>query len=252
MPDRREGAAARRAVRAPACGGSRRSVRPPEGDPADGRRRRGVGGGDEGPRRARTPRWCPNTRGAQRALAAGFTRDRGGGLGQRHAQPAQRQPLHRRVARRHRRADRAAARRRRHCRGDRRDQLRLPVRGGRRPGAGGRRSSTGWSPTAPTGSRSATPPAWRTPAPGPRAASTAVRDRQPGRAAAAALPQHPGHGAGEHARPRWSWASPSSTRASAGSAAARTRRAPAATWPPRRSCTCCTTWASTPASTSTR
>ncbi|GAB3994946.1 hypothetical protein GCM10029992_10860 [Glycomyces albus] len=47
-------------------------------------------------------------------------------------------------------------------------------------------------------------------------------------------------------------ASPSSTRASAASADAPTRPAPPATSPPKRSCTCCTTWGSTPASTSTR
>ncbi len=47
----------------------------------------------------------PNSRGAQRALAAGFTRDRGRGLRHRHAQPAQRQPVDRGVAGRHHRAD---------------------------------------------------------------------------------------------------------------------------------------------------
>ena len=46
-------------------------VRAPEGDPADGRRRRGVAGpaGDG----VRYSALVPNTRGAQRALAAGFT-----------------------------------------------------------------------------------------------------------------------------------------------------------------------------------
>ena len=89
-----------------------------------------------------------------------------------------------------------------------------------------------------------------------RAGSASCVDRGPRpprrRAAAAALPQHPGYGAGQHA-----------DRAGAGGHRVRrerrrARRLPvragsdAATWPPRRSCTCCTTWASTPASTWTR
>ena len=46
-------------------------------------------------------------------------------------------------------------------------------------------------------------------------------------------------------------ASPPSTRPSAGWAAAPTRRAQPAIWPPRTWCRCCTPWASRPASTST-
>ena len=226
-------------------------LRAPEGDPADGRRRRGVGGA---PRRHPDVRYSalvPNSRGAQRALAAGFTRDRGGRLGL--ATPTTARNVNRSTDES---LDDIAALiallhdGRRHRRGDRRDQLRLPVRGRRRPGAGG-------GDRRPGGRRRRRPGRVRRhhrhghPAAGARLVDRGPRPA-PGRAAAAALPQHPGHRRWPTSSPRWSSGSPSSTRASAGSAAARTRRGRAATWPPRRWCTCCTTWASRPASTSRR
>ena len=67
-----------------------------------------------------------------------------------------------------------------------------------------------------------------------------------------ALPRHARPGPGQLLTPRCSWASRASTPASAASAAARTRPAPAATWPPKTWPTCWPAWASRPAWTSTR
>ena len=252
VPTEAKVAAARRAVGDRGAAGSRRSrfVHPkaiPQMADAD----------EVWAARDARPRGALLGAGAQlpgRAAGAGgrLHRDRGGGLGQRHAQPAQRQPLHRRVARRHRRADRRCCTRAgRQRRGDHRDQLRLPVRGRRRPGAGGAASWTGWSPTARTGSRSATPPAWRTPR-RVREVLDAVRDRQPD--VPLLLHFHNTRGTAlaniltalELGRDRVR-----RQRRRARRLPVRARARPA-TWPPRRSCTCCTTWASTPASTWTR
>ena len=62
-----------------------------QGDPADGRRRRGLAQIERG-RRVRYSALVPNLRGAERALAAGLHRDRGGRVGLGHAQPQERQP----------------------------------------------------------------------------------------------------------------------------------------------------------------
>ena len=102
----------------------------------------------------------PNTRGAQRALAAGFTEievvvSASDTHNRRNVNRSTDESLDD-IAELIDLLHGASAR----GRGDRGDQLRLPVRGGHRPGSGWPGSSTGSSATARTGSRSATPPAW--------------------------------------------------------------------------------------------
>ncbi len=191
--------AGRRAVRHGRTADRGGVVRAPEGGPADGRRRRGVGGRTRG---TRGPVLRAGTQRARRPARARrrVHRDRGRGLGQRHAQPPQHQPLDGRVAGRDRRADRAGARRRRDGRGDRGDQLRLPVRGGRRPEAGCRDRRAGDRRRRRPG-RVRGHHGHGHPAPGRRAA----RRGAPGPATAAALPRHAGYRPGQRphrARPR--------------------------------------------------
>jgi hypothetical protein len=66
------------------------------------------------------------------------------------------------------------------------------------------------------------------------------------------FPRHLRPGAGQHRLRRLEMGIAPSTPASPAWAAAPMPRAPPATWPPRTWSTCCTAWASTPASTSTR
>ena len=108
-----------------------------------------------------------------------------------------------------------------------------------------RRSGCSTSPRRPataasTGSRSPTPSA------PPRRGGSAslIAQRAPGdrrHAAGRALPQHPRRRAGQRLRGGRARASPGWTPRSAGWAAARSRRAPPATSPPRTWCTCCAT-----------
>ena len=104
--DRRQGPPARRAVRHRRRAGSRRSRsctrRRSRRWPTPTRSGRGA---DKAPGRA-VLRAGPELPGRAAGARRRVPRDRGGGVGLRHAQPAQRQPVHRRVARRHRRADR--------------------------------------------------------------------------------------------------------------------------------------------------
>ena len=103
----------------------------------------------------------PNLRGAERALDAGFREIEVVVSCIRHAQPQERQPLDRGVARRHRRLIALAHAAEGRLPGDRVDGVGLPVRGRRAGRAGSSRWRAGRWPTAPTDFRSATPPAWR-------------------------------------------------------------------------------------------
>ena len=119
-----------------------------------------------------TRRSCRTPKGAERAIAAGGRRDRARRERERDAQPEERAPVGRRVARRRARRRRDRARRRHRGRGDRVDRVRLPVRRRRRARAGRAARRATWSTRAPTGCRSATPPAWPR-----RAASTTCSTR---------------------------------------------------------------------------
>ena len=194
----------------------------------------------------------PNPRGAQRALAAGFTEIE---VVVSASDTHNRHNVNRStdgVARRHRRrSSRTVHEAGAPVRGHHRDQLRLPVRGRRRRRPGSRPSSTGWSPTAPTGSRSATPPAWPRPR---RVQRRARRGRAPARRTLPLL-LHFHNTRGTALANILTALELGITEFDAsvgGLGGCPTRRARPATWPPRRSCTCCTTWASTPASTSRR
>ena len=246
-------AAARRAVRhrrAPDRGGL---LRAPEGDPADGRRRRGVGGAPRSARACATRALVPNSRGA----AAGARR-RVHARSRWSCRPATPTTAATSTGRTDESLDDIAglidaAARRRRARAEvivatsfgcpyEGDVDPARVAGDRRPGA---------SPTAPTGSRSATPPAWRRragcaswstrSATGTRTCRCCCTSTTPAAPALANILTALELGDHRVRRER-----------------RRARRLPvragrhAATWPPRRSCTCCTTWASTPASTSTR
>ena len=89
-----------------------------------------------------------------------------------------------------------------------------------------------------------------TPAQGARDAARGRRRSADGRARRA-FPRHLRPGAGQHPRLPGGRRARGRLPRSPAPAAAPTRRAPAATSPPRTWCTCCTAWASTPASTST-
>ena len=176
VPVERSGPADRRAVGAPGCAASRRPsfVSPTAIPPMAGADE--VMAADHPPARASsTRRWCPTPKGAERAIAAEADEiELVVSASETHNQKNVRRSVAESLVGAHDVVELA------HGagiagRGDRVDRVRLPVRRRRRARAGraGRRPPR--STRAPTGSRSATPPAWRR-----RGASTTCSTRSSG------------------------------------------------------------------------
>ena len=161
VPDRRQDRAAGRPVRDRRAPDRGRLVRPSEGDSADGRRRRGVEAGAKHIGGVHYSALVPNSRGAHRALDAGFREievvvsasDTHNRKNVNRSTDESLDDIAELIELLHEHG----------CdsRGHHRDEFRLPVRGRHRSGPGRRDRARGSWPTVPTASRSATRPAWR-------------------------------------------------------------------------------------------
>ena len=180
----------------------------------------------------------PNMKGFEAALPSQTRRDRGVRRRHRGLQPAQHQLLDRREHRALRAGGggRARSRHQGARRGLVRARLPLPGRGDAR--RGGARGAAAQGHRRATCAASPTPSAWARRARCRRRWQRALehyalaRRQRP-------FPRHLRPGAGRTSTPAWRSACTRSMPASPASAAARTPRAPPATWPPKTWCSCC-------------
>ena len=170
----------------------------PGGDPADGRRRRGLAPGSQRAPSVRYSALVPNLRGARRALDRGLTEIEAVVSASDTHNRKNVNRVDRGVTGRHRGGHRRGASARRHLPGDRVDRVGLPVRGRRAGGAGGPGGIDGRWPTARTAISFGDTTGMATPR-RVRELVGAFRSAHPDVAAQPAFPQHPRHRPGQRA-----------------------------------------------------